>query len=430
MTNKKLRLYIIIASTFFLQLFHLSVFSQTATLSPYSRYGIGDMIFNGYTHQRAMAGLSVGLQQSTYINFGNPASYVADSIVIFQLGLTGEIVRFSNQTDSKKKTNGDISYLSMGFPLIKNYLYLNVGMLPFSAAGFKVQQASSLNDSIPGNAKFIYEGSGGYNRFYGGMGVKLFHHLSAGVNASYLFGSATNTSKVEFKDAGYINTKLIKTITLGDVFFEGGLQYVISLPKEKHLTLGVTGSPAQNISAKRDFAWINYIYNIGNAIDKDIVLFTEKEKGTIKIPIQAGFGFTLSKKENWLVGADFKMIKWEDFKSYGLKDSLKNSYKITIGGQWVPDAISMRYFGRAIYRAGVSYNKGNLELKNEAINDVGISFGAGFPLRGKPYFSHLDLSFELGQRGTTKNNLVREQYGRVTIGLTIREDWFHKPKFD
>ena len=428
MTYKKLRLYIIIASTTFLQLFHLPVFSQTATLSPYSRYGIGDLLFNGFSHQRAMGGLSVGLQQSSGINFGNPASYAADSIVIFQLGLTGELVRFANQTDSKQKTNGDIAYLSMGFPIIKNYWYLNGGRLPFSASGFKVLQAPSI--TYPGNAKFIYEGDGGYNRFYGGMGIKVSHHLSAGINASYLFGTASNTSKVEFQDAGYINTKIKNTITLSDVFLEGGLQYRIPLPKEMHLTIGVSGSPAQSIRAKRDLAWINYIYSVGNPFNRDTVRFTAKEKGTIKLPMQAGFGFTLSKKENWLVGADLKMTKWDDYQSYGLKDSLKNSYKITIGGQWVPDVLSMRYFGRAVYRVGVYYNKGNLELKNEAINDIGISFGTGLPLRGKPYFSHLDLSFELGQRGTTKNNLVREQYGRVTIGLTIREDWFHKPKFD
>ena len=142
----------------------------------------------------------------------------------------------------------------MGFPIIKNYWYLNVGMLPFSASGFKVLQAPSI--TYPGNAKFIFEGDGGYNRFYGGMGIKVSHQLSAGINASYLFGTASNTSKVEFQDAGYINTKIKNTITLSDVFLEGGLQYNIPLPKEMHLIIGVSGSPAQSINAKRDLAWI------------------------------------------------------------------------------------------------------------------------------------------------------------------------------
>ena len=91
---------------------------------------------------------------------------------------------------------------------------------------------------------------------------------------------------------------------------------------------------------------------------------------------------------------------------------------------------SLKYFGRASYRAGLYYSSGYLELKNESINDFGFSLGTGLPLRGKPYFSALDIAFEFGQRGTINQNLIRERYARIVVGLTLREDWFQKTKFD
>lgn len=426
MTSNKFKLFL--SLSLLITFFYNDSYSQTATLSPYSRYGVGTMLFNGFSHQRAMGGISVGLQQSTQLNFGNPASYGADSTVLFELGLIGESINLSNQTISSNKTNGNIAYLSMGFPLIKNRLYLSLGMLPFSASGYNIQQATS--SSLPGNAKIFYEGSGGFNRFYAGTGFRIGKKLYAGINGSYLYGTSDHTTRVEFSDLGYANTELANAVTAGDLLLDGGIQYTSVTKSGEQITLGVSLSPSQKISAKRNIDWVNYVKIGSNKYYTDTVLFTQNEKGTITLPLQAGFGISVSKKDKWLIGAEIKMMNWQDYESYGIKDSLKASYKASIGGQWIPDAFSVKYFGRAAYRAGLYYNKGYLELKNETINDIGLSFGAGFPLRGKPYFSHLDLSFEFGQEGTTQNNLVRQRYGRVILGLTIREDWFRKPKFD
>ena len=405
-----------------------TAFSQTATLSPYSRYGIGDLLFEGYSHQRAMGGISIGLQQASNLNYGNPASYAIDSIVMFELGVMGELMTFANSATAVNKTNGYFSYISMGFPLIKNYWYLNVGMIPLSAQGYKNLQINQV--VYPGNAKFIYEGTGGYNRYYAGTGFRLSKKFTAGFNFCYLYGTSTRTSKAEFPATGFYNTQIQNTTTLSDLLVSGGMQYTTTLQKGVLLTLGVSGGPSQKIKAKRDLIWLNYLNNGSFIVPKDTVYSEKGEKGNLQLPLDAGFGFTISKKNQWLFGADVKMQKWEDFTSYGINDSLKNSFKVSIGGQWVPDDVSTRYYNKIIYRIGAHYTSGYLELQNEPINDIGVSFGFGIPLRGKPYFSHLDLAFEFGREGTTNNNLIRERYGRVVIGLTIREDWFRKSKFD
>ena len=74
-----------------------------------------------------------------------------------------------------------------------------------------------------------------------------------------------------------------------------------------------------------------------------------------------------------------------------------------------------------------------LNLKNTPLSEYALSLGFGFPV-GKSYilqnFSMVNLSVELGRRGTTTNGLIRENFLKATIGFTINDRWFQKPKFD
>ena len=79
---------------------------------------------------------------------------------------------------------------------------------------------------------------------------------------------------------------------------------------------------------------------------------------------------------------------------------------------------------------GAYYNQSYLRLNNNSnLNDIGISMGVGLPLK-RSYQSKVNCSLQVGKRGTLKDNLVREQYIRLSIGLTFNEVWFQKKKFD
>ena len=57
-----------------------------------------------------------------------------------------------------------------------------------------------------------------------------------------------------------------------------------------------------------------------------------------------------------------------------------------------------------------------------------MSFGLGLPLRKTK--SEINLSVEVGERGTTNNNLIKEQFLRFQIGLSLSDIWFVKRKYD
>src|ERR1700674_1787319 len=54
--------------------------------SPYSRYGLGDLVPTGNIINRSMGGISIGYFDNQSVNFLNPASYSKLKVTTFDLG--------------------------------------------------------------------------------------------------------------------------------------------------------------------------------------------------------------------------------------------------------------------------------------------------------------------------------------------------------
>jgi hypothetical protein len=79
------------------------------------------------------------------------------------------------------------------------------------------------------------------------------------------------------------------------------------------------------------------------------------------------------------------------------------------------------------YRVGARYNNSYLNLYDTQISEYGISFGVGFPMKKSK--TGIDLSVEIGRRGTTKNNLIQENFINFSLGVSIQEIWFYKRQY-
>jgi hypothetical protein len=63
-----------------------------------------------------------------------------------------------------------------------------------------------------------------------------------------------------------------------------------------------------------------------------------------------------------------------------------------------------------------------------SVPDYGITFGIGFkPRLGKTVFN---LTFQVGQRGSLNNDLVKETYFIVGVNLSLVDRWFVKSRID
>lgn len=445
--------------------------AQNGTESPYSRYAIGDLQYNGFARQIAMGGIGAALNSGSYINFDNPASFAHIHITTFETAVRGDVIRFSNSEKTQTNKGGTLGYLALGFPVINGTWGASAGLIPYSNTGYDLKATSEIynpNDTLTFPYNTLYKGNGNLSRIYFGNGIapfyrsierfrvsaryqklletndtleikkiearkKVLKNLSFGITGSYLFGSLSKSRKVEFSSASNLfNTGITEQTAYGDFYFNYGIQYSYTTKKNLKWSLGISGAASTKIKGTKDVLWYNYTTSAFETEEiRDTVYYNGSLKGTTIIPQNWLAGFALQKGEKWMAGADFSMQDWSKYESFGIKEKLANSYKFSMGGQYVPVA------GKLNYRAGFKYARTYLDIKETSINDMSASLGIGIPLRlsqierrvseNRPM---IHFTVEAGQRGTLENNLLKEQYLRIYVGLTLNELWFIKRKFD
>ena len=422
---KNRRNYVYLSVLFFFSIFSLP--AQTIITSPYSRYGIGDLSANSNAWNFAMGGTSIGLRDPHHINFNNPASYTAfdSTSFIFEGGILFNYVSLSTNSQTTTRTYASVGYLTFGLPVTK-WWRTSLALLPYSNVGYNI----SANDNLPeiGNVTRIYTGSGGINRFIWGNGFKITKNLSVGINASFLFGSMQQESASTFPDSAYyVNFRQDNSIDVGGFYFDYGAQYTAKI-KDLQLTAGAVFGTKMNVDAKTDYFSSTYFTTNGTDYPKDTIQSLPGIHGTITIPMMYGFGLSIEKNDKWLIGADYRWQNWKKYQAFGSSDSLVNSFQISAGAEFVPDINNYSsYFKRVRYRFGLMYDNSYLQLRGKQLNEYSVSLGLGLPLRGMK--TAINLSAELGTRGTTQSNLISETYFNFVLGFSIYERWFLKRKY-
>src|SRR5689334_16201838 len=87
-----------------LQVLSLQLFAQSESVSPYSRYGIGDIPFNGFIKNIGMGGTGIAMRPSFNINITNPASYSSLWFTSFDIGVSSSFTRMSTSSLAQKKS--------------------------------------------------------------------------------------------------------------------------------------------------------------------------------------------------------------------------------------------------------------------------------------------------------------------------------------
>lgn len=399
--------------------------------TPYSRYGIGELHGNTNMLNMAMGGTSLGIRNPLFVNPYNPASYTSfdSTSFIFDAALYGKIMTLKTNSASEKINDAGLSYITMGFPITR-WWKTSFGLLPFSSTGYQIGIDSVVENF--GKVQYGYSGSGGLNRAYFGNGFQPFKHLSVGFNLSYIFGTISKTRTLSFPDStNHFSSMLDNSIQVRSLIMDFGVQYHNTLKNGLDLTTGLTFSPGQTLTGKTDFLAVTYYHNYSSNLDvmKDTSYYETGKKGKISYPMKAGAGFSLGRTNRWNAGADVEFQNWSDFRYFGASDSLKNSLRISVGGQYRPSPLDVgSYWKRVNYRLGFKFQQSYLELRNTRLNEFGIGFGLGLPM--KKSRSTINLAFEVGTFGSTDNKLIKENYFRFSIGSSMFEKWFLKRKYD
>jgi hypothetical protein len=406
--------------------------AQSLSTSPYSRFGIGDLLNRSTGRGQAMGGLSCGLRSGTNLNLLNPASLSGIDTLnfIFEMAGFDKVTQLATTDLQKTANNLGLSHLALGFPVTR-WWKASIGVMPVSNVGYNMT-ATELSP-VMGTVKYNFAGTGGVSNFFLSNAISPVKWLSLGASFSYLFGPISHTRTLEIPaDSNYFSTKSVQTAVIGDINLSYGAQVHFPIKKEYFITLGGTFQNTTNLHAGSRTTLIQY----GTGLT-DTLLYNENADNSVVIPMGWGAGFTFGKKNKFIAGFDYRTQNWSESTFLGTKDSMANSRDFIVGAEYLPNLYSLtHYLQRVRYRAGFRYSESYLQLKGSQLTEIGITFGAGFPIldrvrrAGKPAESSLNVIFEIGKRGTVKNDLIREAYGSLTLQLSLHDYWFLKPKYD
>lgn len=404
--------------------------------SPYSRYGLGDIVPSQNILTRGMGGASAAYYDFQSINFVNPASYSRLKVTTLDIGveIDSRTLRTVNPPSKFNGVSPIISYLQLGIPLSKKGNWgMNIGLRPLTRINYKLETLEKL-DGID-TMTTTYEGTGGAYQVYAGTGFAI-GKFSLGANAGYMFGSKNYSSTRNFfpdtMNSVYYPSKYSYKANYGGVFVNAGIQFRTKISKRDILQLGAYGNMKNTINVNRDEV-IETVTNTANGTQRiDSIKETKDIKGDLVIPSTFGVGLMLNHADKWLFVADYSTSKWSQYRFFGQPDLVQDSWKMNVGGQIIPNNINPKsYWGRVAYRAGFMVGKDYVKV-NKDLPVYAFTFGAGLPMRKANYtnqYTMIQTAFEIGQRGNNQNSL-KESFFRFSVGLTLSDIWFQKRKYE
>lgn len=404
--------------------------------SPYSRYGIGDLTPNQNMLTRGMGGSSTAYADYQSVNYANPASYGHLQSVTYDVGaeINNVAIRSLNPVRKFSNASPNISYINLGLPLKKGGGWaMVIGLRPISRINYKLLRNERIKMSAGSDSvSTVFEGIGGSQQVYMGTGFK-WGNLTGGINAGLMFGSKDySTRRVFLNDTlSYFKSNHEIKSNFSGLMYNAGLQYDIKLGSKMQVRLGVQGSFNQTLKGTQDIIRETYNYDANGAeFTIDSVYKVYDLPGEVKMPNSFSTGILLERYGKWMVSMDYLSTKWSQYRYFGEKDQVNDHWDFRFGAQLVPEG-GQKYWSNVAYRTGFSYGKDYVDL-NGQLSRWTFSFGAGLPMRRVAYtnqFSIINTVVEIGQRGNV-NSLVRENFFRLGIGLSMSDVWFIKRKYD
>lgn len=406
--------------------------------SPYSIYGIGDISQEGSAFNKSMGGVGLATRNRRFINYMNPAAVTArDSLSFmadFGLEQNNKIYRQGDLRSAHNTFN--IHNFVMTFPIYRSSAFM-VGITPFSDVGYDFSSIETDPNIIAqtGNISYDSYGTGSVYQVFAGAGVTLWKRLSLGVEAIYYFGNIDKVTNMDYSNSSYRSLNSGSDLMIRGTTGKFGLQYEQKLGGDVSMIIGAT----YRLSTSLKGTALNYRYanqdSVTDTLRNDVVDFG---KAGLKFADELGVGISLKGGEKWTAEFNYLRSDWRNsgfdsasgfsVKSDNETFSSTVSQSFRAGFEIVPNRNDIRYYLRkCAYRAGVYYDQSYYKLNGNSVNSMGVTLGVTLPVFR--LYNGLTLGVDLGQRASTRNNMIRERYAKFVVGFNIHDIWFQKVQY-
>jgi len=444
--------------------------AQSQINSPFSRYGLGDDYASQNSRYLGIGGMSAAFSDQQALNTGNPASYgdlhtlgPAGGLATFDLGfdISSHNLKSLDPAGTYKSNYFRPSYFTLGMPLAKKGFGLIFGLRSLTDINYNIKEQNSLPihgypDSVR-NYNSVYNGSGGLNQVFMGLGKK-FGHLSLGVNLGYDFGKREIRTQTAFDSSRTVDPADAATqgsikdvrMAVGGFVWEGGLQYelplsyktdpVTKIKTSSSLTLGATLSLSQDLTSKTNTTFFTYYASDpDNPIGQDTVVNSGEVRGKVTLPRSYKVGLMynnyMENIDRWGVGVEYNSTSWgSDYKENGVNEAAyANSDMIRAGVYFRPSPLRGKsMFSRARYSAGFYTGKDKLVFDGKQYKIQAVTLGMDFMIRNfvrtSRQYSLINAAVQFGRRGSDENN-VSESFIKFSMGFSLSDFWFTKRRY-
>lgn len=410
-----------ILSLIVISLISLGAFAQNDSGNPISSKGIG-MFHNNIGAYPSMGGISASLKDNLHINFLNPASYTSlDSTRFhFQMGVGLGYSELSEADNNWAHKYGNIKSISIALRIYKN-LYTSMGITRPTSSSFHIYDVKDIKKS---DYKYLYdfEGGGGMNNAYLGLAYKI-KNLSIGVNASILFGKFDKTKSftTNVSSAAIVNSN--ERITANGYNIVSGIMYTLKPTKKSSITFGGTFGIGSNMYSERILSTNKTLNNSSAKLQDNVLL-----NGDITYPKEFSFGVSYKMDDKWTFASEYSQRNMSEYKEFDKTMGFNDDRTYRIGASVTPNSYGRRWIDRNKYMFGAYYNQSYIRMDGNAINTTALTLGAELPFHTRSSQLLLHIGFEAGFSGTNQNNIIKDKFIRINLGITFKELWFMKNK--
>ena len=408
-----------------------------SSYSPYSIYGIGDVMTEGTAFNKGMGGVGVATRNKRFINYMNPASVTARDSLSFMadFGLEQKNT-FYRQGDVKSGNNTfNIYDFVMSFPIYKSSAFM-VGVTPFSDVGYDFSSIEKNPEIIgnTGNISYDSYGTGGIYQLFVGAGVTLWDKLSVGAQAIYYLGNIDKVTNMNYSNSSYRSLNSGNELSISAFTGKFGLQYEQKLGDDVSMIIGATyrlGTGMKGYATEYRYA------NLASLSDTLRYNVDTLAGAGVRIADEIGVGIAIRKGDKWTAEFNYLRSDWTKSgfeRSRGFSVDGDSKFTSTVsqsfraGFEIVPNRNDIRYYlKKCAYRAGVYYDQSYYKLDGNNVNSLGFTLGITLPVFR--LYNGLSLGVDVGQRASVKNNMIRERYAKFVIGFNIHDLWFRKVQY-
>ncbi|MEZ7505221.1 aromatic hydrocarbon degradation protein [Flavobacterium sp. Arc2] len=410
---------IVFASFFILVV--TTAFSQSISSSPYSIYGLGSLYDSDFGSNASIGSSGIALPSTSSINNLNPASlgFMAQNHFLFDVGGKSIFTSYENGSTKESRNNIQFSHIALAFPLTSKSA-VSLALKPYSSATYKISNLLLPIDNSTESYTLNATGSGGLNDVSLSYGYKIGKKISLGLSTNFLFGTITD-------ERGYTVGNSITNIDKTSYYNGARVSLGGQVQIDSTLSVGLNFKSPSQVKASKVQSVVSY--NGSTSTSTTVESDADYDVEDYYLPLEVGVGLSKVFKNNLNLTMDYSKSLWDSTNQSDLYGTYINQDKFALGFSYSKMNSIRTYFDRIKYSTGFNYDTGLLEIDNKRISNVAFSVGVSLPVENRT-FSALNVTYSYGQKGSISNGLIKENYHKISVNLSLDAIWFVKRKFE